>query len=96
MMISITKAEYDSIMFCREQVTGAVEAASDEDYVNEASEACYHIDTLRKKYLKAVAKQNRLTAARQAVRKLHPELEGAMFNKLARIVAKQLKGNCNE
>ena len=30
MMVSITKAEYEAIMFCREQVTGAIEGASDE------------------------------------------------------------------
>ena len=36
MMVSITKAEYEAIMFCREQVTGAIEGASDENYVKEA------------------------------------------------------------
>ena len=90
MLVNITKAEYDAIMFCREQVTGDVEATFNEGFVNEASEACHHIDTLRKKYLKAVAKQNRLTTAKQAVKKLHPELKGEVFNKLVRIVAKQL------
>lgn len=93
MMISVTKAEYDAIMFCREQVTSAVEAASNDDYVNEASEACNNIDTFRKKYQKAVAKHNRLTTARQAVKKLHPELKGVMFQKLVRIVAKKLEDN---
>lgn len=93
MVINITKAEYDAIMFCREQVTSAVEGASNDNYVNEASEACSKIDSLRKKYLKAVAKQNRLTTAKQAVKKLHPELQGEMFKKLVRIVAKQLEGN---
>ena len=36
MMVSVTKAEYEAIMFCREQVTGAIEGASDENYVKEA------------------------------------------------------------
>ena len=36
MMVSITKAEYEAIMFCREQVTGAIEGASDENYVGSA------------------------------------------------------------
>lgn len=90
MMVNITKAEFDAIMFCREQVTSAVEGASNDNYVRMASEACDGIDTLRKKYLKAVAKQNRLTTAKQAVKKLHPELRGEMFNKLVRIVAKEL------
>ena len=57
MMVSITKAEYEAIMFCREQVTGAIEGASDENYVKEASEAIEGIVSFRKKYLKAVAKQ---------------------------------------
>lgn len=56
MMVSVTKAEYEAIMFCREQVTGAIEGASDENYVKEASEAIEGIVSFRKKYLKAVAK----------------------------------------
>ncbi len=90
MMVSITKAEYKAIMFCREQVTGAIEGASDENYVKEASEAIEGIVSFRKKYLKAVAKQDNLATAKQAVKKLHPEIKGQMFNKLVRIVAKQL------
>lgn len=91
MIVSITKAEYEAIMFCREQVTGAIEgASSDENYVKEASEAIEGIVSFRKKYLKAVAKQNNLATARQAVKKLHPEIKGQMFNKLVRMVAKQL------
>ena len=38
MMVSITKAEYEAIMFCREQVTGAIEGASDENYVKEGAD----------------------------------------------------------
>ena len=75
-MVSVTKAEYEAIMFCREQVTGAIEGASDENYVKEASEAIEGIVSFRKKYLKAVAKQNRLAMAKQAVKKLHPEIKG--------------------
>lgn len=91
MMVSVTKAEYEAIMFCREQVTGALEGASDENYVKEASEAIEGIVSFRKKYLKAVAKQNNLATAKQAVKKLHPEVKGQMFNKLVRYVAKQLE-----
>ena len=87
MMVSVTKAEYEAIMFCREQVTGAIEGASD---VKEASEAIEGIVSFRKKYLKAAAKQDNLATAKQAVKKLHPEIKGQMFNKLVRIVAKQL------
>lgn len=90
MMVSVTKAEYEAIMFCREQVTGAIEGASDENYVKEASEAIEGIFSFRKKYLKAAAKQNCLATAKQAVKKMHPEIKGQMFNKLVRIVAKQL------
>ena len=90
MMVSVTKAEYEAIMFCREQVTGAIEGASDENYVKEASEAIEGIVSFRKKYLKAAAKQDNLATAKHAVKKLHPEIKGQMFNKLVRIVAKQL------
>lgn len=68
MMVSVTKAEYEAIMFCREQVTGAIEGASDENYVKEASEAIEGIVSFRKKYLKAAAKQNNLATAKQAVK----------------------------
>ena len=91
MMVSVTKAEYEAIMFCREQVTGAIEGASDENYVKEASEAIEGIVSFRKKYLKAAAKQNCLATAKQAVKKLHPEVKGQMFNKLVRYVAKQME-----
>ena len=67
MMVSITKAEYEAIMFCREQVTGAIEGASDENYVKEASEAIEGIVSFRKKYLKAVAKPDLLATAFQVV-----------------------------
>ena len=90
MMVSVTKAEYEAIMFCREQVTGAIEGAWDGNYVKEASEAIEGVESFRKKYLKAVDKQNCLAMAKQAVKKLHPELEGQMFNKLVRIVAKTM------
>ena len=63
---------------------------NDNPYVKEASEAIDGIVSFRKKYLKAVAKQNRLATAKQAVKKLHPEIKGQMFNKLVRIVAKQM------
>lgn len=38
MNVSITKAEFDAIIFCKEQVVSQVEAASDEEFVNEANE----------------------------------------------------------
>lgn len=91
MMVSVTKAEYEAIMYCREQVSGAIEGAWDENYVKEASEAIEGIASFRKKYLKAVDKQKCLAAAKQVVKKSYPGIEGQIFNKLARIAAKQLE-----
>ena len=54
MNISITKAEFEAIIFCKEQVVSQVEAASDEDFVNEANEAFDKIYSFEKKYYKAV------------------------------------------
>ncbi len=93
MMVSVTNAEYEAIMFCREQVTSAVEAASDDSYIKQASEACDGVASFRRKYLKEAAKQRNLSTAKKAVRKLHPELEGKFFDKLVRIVAKELNKN---
>ena len=54
MNVSITKAEFEAIIFCKEQVVSQIEAASDEDFVNEANEAFDKIYSFEKKYYKAV------------------------------------------
>ena len=89
-VITFMEDDQTAMELCREQVTGAIEGASEENYVKEASEAIEGIVSFRKKYLKAVAKQDHLATAKQTVKKLHPEIKGQMFNKLVRIVAKQL------
>lgn len=93
MNISITKAEFEAIIFCKEQVVSQVEAASDEDFVNEANEAFDKIYSFEKKYYKAVQKYNNLLDAKQAVKKLHPELHGRMADRLVKLTAKQLNEN---
>lgn len=93
MNISITKAEFEAIIFCKEQVVSQVEAASDVDFVNEANEAFDKIYSFEKKYHKAVQKHNNLLDAKQAVKKLHPELHGRMADRLVKLTAKQLNEN---
>lgn len=93
MNVSITKAEFDAIIFCKEQVVSQVEATSDEDFVNEANEAFDKIYSFEKKYYKAVQKYNNLLDAKQAVKKLHPELHGRMADRLVKLTAKQLNEN---
>lgn len=90
MNVSITKAEFDAIIFCKEQVVSQIEAASDEDFVNEANEAFEKIYSFKKKYYKAVQKHNNLQDAKLAVKKLHPELHGRMADRLVKLTAKQL------
>ena len=89
MNVSITKAEFEAIIFCKEQVVSQVEATSDEDFVNEANEAFDKIYSFEKKYYKAVQKHNNLLDAKQAVKKLHPELHGRMADRLVKLTAKQ-------
>lgn len=93
MNVSITKEEFEAIMFCKEQVVSQVEATSDEDFVNEANEAFDKIYSFEKKYYKAVQKHNNLLDAKQAVKKLHPELHGRMADRLVKLTAKQLNEN---
>lgn len=93
MNVSITKAEFDAIIFCKEQVVSQVEAASDEEFVNEANEHFEKIYSFEKKYYKAVQKYNNLLDAKQAVKKLHPELHGRMADRLVKLTAKQLNEN---
>ena len=93
MNVSITKAEFEAIMFCKEQVVSQIEAASDEDFVNEANEAFDKIYSFEKKYYKAVQKHNNLLDAKQAVKKLHPELHGRMADRLVKLTSKQLNEN---
>ena len=90
MMINITRAEYDAIMFAREQITSCIEGASDDGYVNEANEAVNGISSVQGKYRKALAKHENMLTAKRAVKHLHPELSVEMQNKLAKIAAKQL------
>ena len=90
MNISITRAEFDAIIFCKEQVVSQVEAASDKDFVNEANEQFEKIYSFEKKYYEAVQKHNNLLDAKQAVKKLYPELHGRMADRLVKLTAKQL------
>lgn len=93
MNISITKAEFDAIIFCKEQVVSQVEGASDASFVNEANEASEKIYSFEKKYYKAVQRHNNLLDAKQAVKKLYPELHGRMADRLVKLTAKQLNKN---
>lgn len=93
MNISITKAEFEAIIFCKEQVVSQVEAASDEDFVNEANEAFDKIYSFEKKYYKAVKKHNNLLDAKHAVKILHPELHGKIADRLVKLTAKGLNEN---
>lgn len=90
MNISITKEEFEAIIFCKEQVVSQVEATSEEDFVNEANEELEKIYSFEKKYYKAVQKHNNLLDAKQAVKKLYPELHGRMADRLVKLTAKQL------
>lgn len=90
MNVSITKEEFEAIIFCKEQVVSQVEATSEEDFVNEANEELEKIYSFEKKYYKAVQKHNNLLDAKQAVKKLYPELHGRMADRLVKLTAKQL------
>lgn len=88
--IYIAKEEYDAISFCSEEITSAVEGGADDEYVKEADNALMAIASIQRKYRKALKRENALQDARAAVKKLHPELKGELYNKLVKNVAEQL------
>ena len=90
MNVSITKEEFEAIIFCQEQVVSQVEGASDSNFANEVNEAFENLDSFMKKYYKAVKKHNNLQDAKAAVKVMHPELHGKMKDRLVKLVAKQL------
>ena len=90
MNVSITKEEFEAIMFCKEQVVSQVEGASDSNFINEVYEAFENLDSFIKKYYKAVKKHNNLLDAKAAVKVMHPELHGKMKDRLVKLVDKQL------
>lgn len=90
MNVSITRAEFDAIIFCKEQVVSQVEGASDSNFVNDVNEAFKNLDSFMNKYYKAVKKHNNLQDAKAAVKVMHPELHGKMKDRLVKLVAKQL------
>lgn len=51
-MIYVSKKEYLAILFAQEQVNEALEAAIDEDYINEANECLKRLNSLIRKYRK--------------------------------------------
>ena len=89
--IYITKEEYDATSFCSEEITSAVEGGADDEYVKEADNALMAIASIQRKYRKAVKRENALQDAKAAVKKLHPELKGELYNKLVKNVAEQLR-----
>lgn len=90
MNVSITREEFDAIIFCKEQVVSQVEGATDSNFANEVNEAFENLDSFMKKYYKAVKKHNNLMDAKAAVKVMHPELHGKMKDRLVKLVAKQL------
>lgn len=90
MNVSITRAEFNAIIFCKEQVVSQVEGASDRNFVNEVNEAFENLDSFMNKYYKAVKKHDNLLDAKAAVKVMHPELHGKMKDRLVKLVAKQL------
>lgn len=65
MNVSITKEEFDAIIFCKEQIVSQVEGASDSNFVNEVNEVFENLDSFMNKYYKAVKKHNNLQDAKE-------------------------------
>lgn len=90
MNVSITREEFDAIIFCKEQIVSQVEGSSDSNFVNDVNEVFENLDSFMNKYYKAVKKHNNLLDAKAAVKVMHPELHGKMKDRLVKLVAKQL------
>lgn len=93
MMVNITESEFQAILFCSEQVTSAVEGASDKQYVADADEATTEIARLRYKYLAAKKKKEQKDMLMRAAKKMYPNLDRAELNKVVRYSYNQLKNN---
>lgn len=91
MMVNITESEFQAILFCSEQVTGAVEGASDKQYLADADEAQTAIGSLRKKYLAAKKKKEQKDMLMKAAKKMYPNLDRAELNKVVRYSYNQFK-----
>lgn len=96
MMINITESEFEAIMFCSEQVTSAVEGASDKQYVADADEATTAIAHIRKKYLEAKKKKEQKDILMRAAKKMYPNLDRAELNKVVRYSYEQFKNQLNK
>lgn len=51
--ISLTRAEFDALMFADEQINEAIEGAIDEGYIKKAIAAARLIKNVRKKFINA-------------------------------------------
>lgn len=91
MRISITEKEFDAICFGLSQIESAIEAASDEEYIESANEACDHLDNIVDKYQKARVQANELNDARCYVRSRNMWMTQAEVDRIARKVIKRAK-----
>lgn len=96
MMVNITESEFEAIMFCSEQVTSAVEGASDNQYIADADEATTAIAHIRKKYLEAKKKKEQKDILMRAAKKMYPNLDRAELNKVVRYSYNQFKNQLDK
>lgn len=83
-------------MFCSEQVTSAVEGASDNQYIADADKATTEIANLRNKYLEARKKKEQKDIFMRAAKKMYPNLDRTELNKVVRYSYNQYKEQLNK
>lgn len=93
MTITVTEKEFDAISFAIGQVEGAVEAATNEEYLEDAETHLKALYAVMKKYKNARQKANEFQAVRAEVarRNRNRGMRPRDIDKLARLVFKRIK-----
>lgn len=90
MNISISKKEYDAIYFALGQIEGAVEGASDENYIKDANDAASSLYCIIEKYKKARYRQECRDGENAKIRKImkeHPyETQGLTIAQVKKLI----------
>lgn len=96
MRVSITKKEFEAILFGLDQISDALESASDEEYIKSANEAIDCLYNISDKYKIAQLKAKELNECRSYVRAQNAGMPQAKIDRLARGLLKKIKEHTNK
>lgn len=91
MNISITKNEFDAILFAIDQIESALESSENEDWNEEASQFIKLLYSVCNKFKCSKSKADELNEAKRFVRSQNHYLHPRDLDKMARVVLKKSK-----